>query len=107
MSPRTSLSRIFMSGCPNKNRNSSPIQITPSSGLVSDEAASTQYAEAVALKGRNRKTRWRRVFQGPATLAERRQVAMNQALRESYEAYREAFSNDLKIMADARQKLLK
>ena len=63
--------------------------------LASNEATSTQPAEAVALNGRNRKTRWRRAVRGLGTVDERRQAAMNQALREFYEAYREAFSNDL------------
>jgi hypothetical protein len=63
--------------------------------LASREAAANQRVEALALKGRNHKTRWRREFIGLATVDERRQAAMNQTLRESYEAYREAFSNDL------------
>ena len=63
--------------------------------LASSEATPTQHAEALALKGRNHKTRWRRAFFGLATVDERRQAAMNQALRESYDAYQEAFSHDL------------
>jgi hypothetical protein len=63
--------------------------------LASENTTSTHRAEALALKGRNRKTRWRRAFMGLGTVEERRQAAMNQALRESYEAYREVFSHDL------------
>jgi tetratricopeptide (TPR) repeat protein len=63
--------------------------------LASKDLTSTQRAEALALKGRNRKTRWRREFKGLGTVEERRQAAMNQALRESYDAYREVFSHDL------------
>jgi hypothetical protein len=63
--------------------------------LASKGTTSTHRAEALALKGRNRKTRWRREFMGLGTVDERRQAAMNQALRESYEAYREVFSYDL------------
>jgi hypothetical protein len=63
--------------------------------LASSEATPTQRAEALALKGRNRKTRWRREFMGLGTVDERRQAAMNQALREFYDAYREVFSHDL------------
>jgi hypothetical protein len=51
--------------------------------------------EALALRGRNQKTRWRMDFEGLATLEERRAAATNEALRESYEAYREAFYQDL------------
>ena len=63
--------------------------------LASREVTSTQRIEALALKGRNRKTRWRRAFMGLGTVDERRQAAMNQTLRASYEAYHEAFSHDL------------
>ncbi len=63
--------------------------------LASREATSTQRVEALALKGRNHKTRWRRAFMGLGTVDERRQAAMNQTLRESYEAYHEAFFHDL------------
>jgi hypothetical protein len=63
--------------------------------LASTEATSTQRTEALALKGRNRKTRWRRAFLELGTVDERRQAAMNQALRESYDAYQEAFYHDL------------
>jgi hypothetical protein len=51
--------------------------------------------EALALRGRNQKTRWRLEFEGLATVEERRESAMNRNLRKSYEAYREAFYQDL------------
>ena len=63
--------------------------------LASREATPTQRVEALALKGRNHKTHWRRAFTSYGTVAERRQMAMNQTLRESYDAYYDAFSHDL------------
>ena len=52
-------------------------------------------AEAFALKGRNQKTRWRLEFEDLKTVEERRIAAMNRALIRSYEAYRDAFFEDL------------
>ena len=54
-----------------------------------------QRAEALALKGRNQKTRWRLEFGDLKVVDERRKVAMNRALIRSYEAYRDAFFEDL------------
>lgn len=51
--------------------------------------------EALALRGRNHKTRWRLDFAGLETIEARREAAMNEALRKSYAAYREAFYQDL------------
>jgi hypothetical protein len=51
--------------------------------------------EALALKGRNHKTRWRLDFEALGTAEARREAAMNEALRKSYAAYREAFYEDL------------
>ena len=51
--------------------------------------------EALALKGRNSKTRWREEFAGVEDEAQRRSAAMSQMLRQSYGAYREAFRADL------------
>jgi hypothetical protein len=62
--------------------------------LASDKATALNRVEALALKGRNQKTRWRNDFEKIATLNGRRAAAMNQALRKSYEAYREAFAQD-------------
>jgi len=42
--------------------------------LASREATSTQRVEALALKGRNHKTRWRRAFMGLGTVDERRRL---------------------------------
>src|SRR5262245_25743315 len=52
-------------------------------------------AEALALRGRNQKTRWRLEFANLKTVEERRTAAMNRALIHSYEAYRDAFWQDL------------
>ncbi len=54
-----------------------------------------QTAEALALKGRNQKTRWRLEFKSLETPQERRKAAMNRALIRSYQAYRGAFFEDL------------
>jgi hypothetical protein len=63
--------------------------------LASQDVTSTDRVEALALKGRNQKTQWRLEFEDLQSVAERRQAAMNQALREAYEAYRAAFYQDL------------
>ena len=51
--------------------------------------------EALALKGRNQKTRWRLEFKQLETVEERRKAAMNRALIRSYKAYHNAFFADL------------
>lgn len=63
--------------------------------LASDKITQKQRLESLALKGRNQKTRWRREFERLTTVEERRDTAMNLALRTSYEAYRDAFYQDL------------
>jgi len=63
--------------------------------LSSKDASLEQRAESLALEGRNAKTRWRLAFEDLDTVEERREGAMNRALRESYEAYRDAFYLDL------------
>ncbi len=50
--------------------------------------------EALALRGRNQKTRWRLEFE-ELNAEEKRTAAMNRALIDSYEAYRNAFLEDL------------
>ena len=52
-------------------------------------------AEALALHGRNLKTLWRVEFRNAATREERRMLALDGKLRESFEAYRRAFYVDL------------
>ena len=52
-------------------------------------------AEALALKGRNQKTHWRAAFQTAGSPGERRLAALSRSLIESYESYRDAFSQDL------------
>ena len=58
-------------------------------------AASGQRVEALALRGRNEKTRWRSQFANATGLEERRAAAMNLSLRQSFQAYRDAFREDL------------
>lgn len=53
-----------------------------------------QRVEALALRGRNQKTRWRLEFEELAS-EEKRTAAMNRALINSYEAYLNAFLEDL------------
>src|SRR5215472_7182922 len=53
-----------------------------------------QRVEALALRGRNQKTRWRLEFE-ELNSEEKRTAAMNRALINSYEAYRDAFLEDL------------
>jgi Tetratricopeptide Repeats-Sensor len=63
--------------------------------ITSDVALPRHRVEALALRGRNHKTRWRDEFESLATVPERRQAGSNRLLRESYEAYRGAFFQDL------------
>lgn len=58
-------------------------------------AGRKERAEALAFKGRNEKTRWRVAFKDSESVEERRKAAMNRALIRSYEAYRDAFFEDL------------
>jgi hypothetical protein len=63
--------------------------------LSSNEASRKQRAEALALGGRNQKTRWRLQFDHLKTTEKRRDAAMNRSLIRSYEDYRNAFFEDL------------
>jgi hypothetical protein len=63
--------------------------------LANDLAALDERAEALSLKARNSKRRWISQIEGKPTLPERRRAAMNKALRDSYELYRESFYHDL------------
>lgn len=54
-----------------------------------------QRAEALALSGRNQKTQWRLGFEQRQSVDERRRAAMNRALINSYNSYRNAFLVDL------------
>jgi hypothetical protein len=63
--------------------------------LALKTAGRASRVEALALKGRNCKTRWREEFAGVEDEAQRRSAAMSQMLRQSYGAYREAFRADL------------
>src|SRR5512136_3033972 len=63
--------------------------------LNSKEASRQQRAEALALGGRNQKTRWRLQFDHLKTTEERRDAAMKRELIHLYEDYRKAFFEDL------------
>lgn len=63
--------------------------------LADGRAEQKQVVEAHTLRARNEKTRWRLEFEQLATLPERRTAAMNQKLRDTYEAYRAAYYQDL------------
>jgi hypothetical protein len=54
-----------------------------------------QRAEALSLKGRNQKTRWRSALSTLDTKEQRREHALTRPLLSSYEAYYEAFLQDL------------
>jgi hypothetical protein len=51
--------------------------------------------EALALQGRNQKTRWRLEWASCGSVDERRAAAMNESLRKCFDAYRAAFGRDL------------
>jgi hypothetical protein len=51
--------------------------------------------EALALKGRNQKTRWRQDFSSYDNIEDRRICAMNRELCNAYDAYWRAFEQDL------------
>jgi hypothetical protein len=63
--------------------------------LASDRLDRDRKAEALALQGRNEKTRWRLEFDNLDSTEDRRRAAMNRALIRSYERYREAYFQDL------------
>ena len=58
-------------------------------------AAQKDRVEALALRGRNGKTRWREQFAHLQDVDSRRRMAMNELLRRSYEGYAGAFQEDL------------
>ena len=63
--------------------------------LAVRDVSSKDRVEALALQGRNQKTRWRLEF-GELTSAEaRRSAAMTESLRKCFDAYRAAFHTDL------------
>jgi len=63
--------------------------------LANEAAELDSRVEALALRGRNQKTGWRAEFADVKEQSELRAAAMNQALRESYGAYRDAFAVNL------------
>lgn len=81
-------------------KNHDPVTLTESDqaiqrALESSSLSDNQRAEALAFLGRNLKTRWRQGFRDEPDLAERRRIATNRLLKESYKAYRDAFMIDL------------
>jgi len=63
--------------------------------LGNGSTSRNQRAEALALMGRNQKTHWRLEFIGVETTEGRRKAATNRALIRSYQAYQDAFFEDL------------
>src|SRR5262245_49398789 len=63
--------------------------------LGARDAARKDRVEALALQGRNQKTRWRVEFADVHDVAERRSAAMTESLRKCFDAYRDAFRTDL------------
>lgn len=63
--------------------------------LDNPSATRADRIEALALQGSNRKNRWRLKFDNFDHMDERRAAAINRALIESYESYRDAFQQDL------------
>lgn len=63
--------------------------------LQHPDLPASERAEALALRGRNLKTLWRRGFEGIADVGERRARACKRQLLDSWQAYRESFRRDL------------
>ncbi len=63
--------------------------------LASKDVSHEDRVEALALKGRNKKTRWRREFEELEDQQARCKNAMNRLLLNSFQAYFDAFSDDL------------
>jgi hypothetical protein len=63
--------------------------------LAAADVSRKDQVEALALGGRNQKTRWRLEFAGLETVEKRRLAAMSEPLRKCIAAYRAAFDRDL------------
>ncbi len=63
--------------------------------IANDNTTRAQRAEALSLKGRNQKTQWRSGLSNLKTKEARREHALTRPLLSSYEAYYEAFLQDL------------
>ncbi len=63
--------------------------------LNSRHLSGSKRVEALALKARNQKTRWRGGFEKCQSLRERRRKAMNRGAVQAFEAYVEAYAADL------------
>jgi hypothetical protein len=59
------------------------------------EVSREDQVEALALQGRNQKTRWRLEIGDLASVEQRRAAGMNESLRKCFDAYRAAFAKDL------------
>src|SRR5262249_51823415 len=55
--------------------------------LAAGNVSLDEQVEALALQGRNRKTRWRREFDHLTSVQERRSTGMSQSLRDCFDAY--------------------
>jgi tetratricopeptide repeat protein len=63
--------------------------------LAGRDVSRADQVEALALEGRNQKTRWRLPFDDLSSVEERRSAGMNEPLRKCFDAYRKAFNKDL------------
>ena len=63
--------------------------------LAVRDVSSRDRVEALALQGRNQKTRWRLEFAALKPVEARRSSAMTESLRKCFDAYRAAFRTDL------------
>ena len=63
--------------------------------VLSAKPRPSQKAEAMGMKARNQKTRWRERFGKATSVKERRRMALRPELIASYEYYRQAFLHDL------------
>jgi tetratricopeptide (TPR) repeat protein len=63
--------------------------------LNNNRASRDQKTEALSLRGRNAKTRWRQTFEGFSDRAQRRKAAANRQLVDACEGYLKAYSGNL------------
>jgi hypothetical protein len=63
--------------------------------LAGRDVSRKDRVEALALQGRNQKTRWRLDFAELTSVEARRPAAMTESLRKCFDAYRAAFHTDL------------
>ena len=63
--------------------------------LANNRSTLDQRTEALSLKGRNAKTRWRQTFENLNDPAQRLRAAVNRQLLQAYDGYMKAFSDNL------------